>query len=120
MNAFPEQPPPPEGYPPEEPEGGLTRERIGLIVLAALALGLGVSTAVLASSDPREVTTTQTTVSTEKLRPTTTTVVTEVLTTTTNTETTTETTDTVTETETVTQAPPGQEKPEKGKEGEGG
>jgi hypothetical protein len=90
------------------PDGIGNRERIALIGLSALALGLGVSTAVLATSGPREVTTTQTSVATETLKPTTTTVVTEVLTTTTNTRTTTETTETVTET--VTEAiPPGQE-----------
>lgn len=97
----------------ENPPQGLgNRERIALIGLSALALGLGVSTAVLATGGPREVTTTQTSVSTEKLRPTTTTVVTEVLTTTTNTKTTTETTETVTET--VTEGvPPGQDKKSK-------
>ncbi len=88
------------------PDGSRQRERIALIALAALALGLGASTAVLAAAGPREEVITETTVSTERLRPTTTTVVTEVLTTTTNTRTTTETTETVTET--VTEGiPPG-------------
>lgn len=107
MNAFPE--PPPEQ---QEPSDGsvATRQRIALIGLAALALGLGVSTAVLAAGGPREVTTTETNVSTKELRPTTTTVTTEVVTTTTSTQTTTDTTETVTET--VTEAiPPGQDKP---------
>ncbi len=90
------------------PAGPGNRERIALIGLASLALGLGVSTAVLAAGGPEEVTVTNTKTETKTLKPTTTTVVTEVLTT--NTRTTTSTTETITETVTE-EAPPEKKKP---------
>jgi hypothetical protein len=104
------QAPPPDGPDPDAGEegSGWTREKLGLVGLAALAAGLGIVVAVLVAAGPREVTETVTATETETKKPTTTTNVTTVETISTNT--TTETTDTVTETETVTEAvPPGQE-----------
>lgn len=104
------RPPEPPGGPERDP--GYRRLRWVAIVLGALALGLGVATAVIVAGGPREVTVTQSITSTKRVQPTTTTTV---VTTTPppTTTTTTKTTKTVTDTTTVTetQNPPKPPKP---------
>ncbi len=92
----------------EDPGRRYRRLRIAAVLLAALALGLGAATAVLAMEGSKQKLITQSTTETKTLKPTTSTTTTEVLTTvvTTVVETNETVTETETESETVTEKIP--------------